>query len=624
MIVDNKLIFTEDETLELLDAFYKEALKFLNVSEDEVAQIKKKSFVPTFVPVDIDYQSRTIHVQIQFFRAMVALNPMTGNDNPTMYRMYGYMLAYVWSEYIATGKKLDFPRNRDAATFANALFIIKGIPIFNRQPISSEYIKILGYDPYDLQPVLRMLRNKFGIDCQIRRAKDRINNQMLELVSFTSDEHKKRGDKYIELYEENRHRVLPSIKEGDHGSRTNPFANVDEAADFILKLDKERLRSDRYRNMISNEQYFYDYETNSFRISWASPNVSYYHIESSNYPYFVANQLSQIRVGEPPRFSLKPSLSNNKFLYRGQAEFYAPCKPSLYRDSKKEYFVDDVIQVNEMEVLLREHPLVKLFERGFMLMHEFIRFKINYLGLSQHYYNNTPLLDLTSDMEVAKFFAVTSFDKDNDCYVKYDGEQLGVLYYYDIQSDSFTEREGRNYIIDAIGKQPFMRSGNQSGFLINLEKDDDFNCLPEVRYVFFKHDPEITSRIFEESMNGEKYMPQELLRTHWYKKISDNDERMKISYEALLLNFERNPHESHSRILAELRNKGFKVNKRYKSQFTEEELDSYYNNSEQIWKDFCSNVYFYGPEGALLKKHLLNLPNDPRYRWAFYRDVPFE
>ena len=58
----------------------------------------------------------------------------------------------------------------------------------------------------------------------------------------------------------------------------------------------------------------------------------------------------------------------------------------------------------------------------------------------------------------------------------------------------------------------------------------------------------------------------------------------------------------------------------YKSKFTEEELDSYYNNSEQIWEDFCSNVYFYGPEGALLKKHLRNLPNDPRYRWAFYRD----
>lgn len=620
MSADNKLILTEEETVELLCAFYKEALKFLNVSEEKSAEIKEELFVPTSAPVYIDYQSRTIHVQIQFFRTRIALNPMAGNDNPSIYRMYGYMLAYVWSEYIATGNKLDFSRNRDAATFANALFVIKGIPIHNRQPISPEYIKFLGYDPYDLQPVLRMLRNKFGMDCQIRRVKDRTNNQIVELVSFTSDEFKKRGDEYIELYEESRHRVLPLIQEGDLGSSTNPFANVDEAADYILKLDKERLSSDRYRNMISNEQYFYDYEANGFRISWASPNVSYYQIESAEYPYFVANQLSQVRIAEPPRFSLKPTLRKNKLLYRGQAEFHTPCKPSMFRKAEKNYFIDDIIQINEMEVLLQEHPLVKLFEQGFMLMHEFIRFKINYLGLSQHYYNNTPLLDLTSDMEVAKFFAVTKFDLKKDCYLKYEGDNLGVLYYYDIQSDSFTEREGRNYIIDAIGKQPFMRSGNQSGFLINLEKDDDFNCLPEVRYVFFKHDPEITSRIFNESLNGEKYMPQEMLRTHWYNKISDKDERMKISYEALLLNFERNPHESHSRILAELRNKGFRVNKKYKSKFTEEELDLYYSNSEQIWKEFCSNVYFYGPEGALLKKHLLNLPNDPRYRWAFYRE----
>ena len=309
MSADNKLILTEEETVELLCAFYKEALKFLNVSDEKAAEIKKEFFVPTSAPVYIDYQSRTIHVQIQFFRTMIALNPMAGNDNPSIYRMYGYMLAYIWSEYISAGKKLDFPTNRDAAAFANALFIIKGLPIHHRQPASKEYIKFIGYDPYDLEPVLQMLRNKFGIDCQIRQAKDRTNNKIIELVSFTPEEYKKREDSLIELYEENRHRVFPSLNEGDLGSSTNPFANVDEAAEFILKLDKERLISDRYRNMISNEQFFYDYETNCFRISWASPNVAYYQIESAQYPYFIANQLSSVRVAEPPRFSLKPSLT---------------------------------------------------------------------------------------------------------------------------------------------------------------------------------------------------------------------------------------------------------------------------------------------------------------------------
>ena len=158
-------------------------------------------------------------------------------------------------------------------------------------------------------------------------------------------------------------------------------------------------------------------------------------------------------------------LWNNKFLYRGQAKFYSPCKPSIFRDLKKDYFIDDMIQINEMEVLLRDHPLVKLFEQGFMLMNEFIQFKINYMGLSRHYYNYTHLLDMTSDMDVAKFFAVTTFDMDNDCYLEYKGDELGVLYYYDIKADAFNINKGRVHHVDTIGKQPFMRSGNQSGFV---------------------------------------------------------------------------------------------------------------------------------------------------------------
>ncbi len=40
-------------------------------------------------------------------------------------------------------------------------------------------------------------------------------------------------------------------------------------------------------------------------------------------------------------------------------------------------------------------------------------------------------------------------------------------------------------------------------------------------YVFFRHDADITNRIFAESGNGDKYMPQEMLRTHWYKRMND-------------------------------------------------------------------------------------------------------
>ena len=618
----NKFILEEEETIQLLTAFFHEALKFINVPEENYPEIKIGCGVSHngVEPIHIEYEKCKILVMIPFFRMMITWSPNAKNDCPTVYRTYGYKLAYIWHIYLTTGKKTNFIADVDSTIFAESLKIIKGIPIHNASQLPSYAKEIIGFDFNDKKPILTMLKYKFGMECIINQGYDIASRQIKKFISFTADEHRIRGEKLAKLYEESINRKMPTINEGEVGSMNNPFANVDEAAEFILKMEKEYLESDGYRQKIGNEQFYYDFKRNYFRISWASPNVSYYHLNGANYPCFVVNQLSQINKNKMPRFSLKPSLRKNKFLYRGQAEFYSPCKPSLFRDSNKHYYVDDMIQINEMEVLLRDHPLVKLFEQGFMLMNEFIQFKINYMGLSQHYYNRTNLLDLTSDIDVAKFFAVTTFDMENDRYVEYNGDQLGVLYYFDIQADTFTERIGRKYKIDTIGKQPFMRSGSQSGFLINLQRDDDFNLFPEVRYLFFKHDPAITSRIFKESMNGDKYMPQEILRTHWYKRMADEKERMKISYEALKLNFANNTHESHSKILKELQMKGFKISNKYKSSFTDDELDLYYKNSERIWAEFCSNIHFYGPEGVLLKKHLINLPNDKRYRWAFYRN----
>ena len=618
----NKFILDEEETMQLLTAFFYEALKILNVSKENYPEIKMGCGVSYngVEPIHIEYEKCKILVMIHFFRMMITCSPNTKNDCPTVYRTYGYKLAYIWHIYLTTGKKTNFIADADSTIFAESLKIIKGIPIHNAPQLPSYAKEIIGFDPNDKRPILAMLKNKFGMECIINKGYDIASRQTNEFISFTADEHHKRGAELAKLYGESIKRQMPTINDGEVGSINNPFANIDEVADFILKIEKEYLQSDHYRQIINNEQFYYDFERNYFRVSWASPNVSYYHLNNAIYPCFVANQLSQIDKNKMPRFSLKPSLRRNKFLYRGQAEFYSPCKPSLFRNSNKQYYVDDMIQINEMEILLREHPLVKLFEQGFMLMNEFIQFKINYMGLSQHYYNRTNLLDLTSDIDVAKFFAVTTFDMDNDRYVEYNGDQLGVLYYFDIQADTFTKRLGRQYSVDTIGKQPFMRSGNQSGFLINLQRDDDFNLFPEVRYLFFKHDPVITSRIFKESMNGDKYMPQEILRTHWYKRMADEKERMKISYEALKLNFANNPHESHNHIVKELQKKGLKISNKYTPAFTDDALDLYYKNSEQIWTEFCSNIHFYGPEGELLKKHLINLPNDKRYRWAFYRN----
>ena len=85
-------------------------------------------------------------------------------------------------------------------------------------------------------------------------------------------------------------------------------------------------------------------------------------------------------------------------------------------------------------------------------------------------------------------------------------------------------------------------------------------------------------------------------------------------------NFENNKDVSHRSIIKQLQSKGFHISSKNKQYFTDEELDLYYAGVLDFWEDFCSNIHFYSPEGALLKKYLMNLPNDPRYRWAFYKE----
>ena len=634
MTFNSQAILTDSEIIEMLEAFYSEALRFLGVPQDQWAKI---CVGVAFDGIDgkasiisINYAKRKILVCLPVLKMIIQSNPKATGDTPSVYRSYGYKLARLWQQYLKTGECHIFEQDKDSDDFAIALGIVKGLPQID-VPIDESMVMAIGHNPVDREAAIKMLRDEFGIDCCVKQGFDIANKETRTFVTLTDDARQQRGSKLLKLIEDSNNLSLPKINEGEKGSKSNPFANVDEAADYILAIEKERLETDPYRQAIKDEQYYFDDRHGCFRISWASANVGYYPLEGVDYPCFVVNQLSQ-RPGhgtEMPRFSIKPSLAKNKFLYRGQSQFYENCVPNLFRDEKKvkdcqleekaNQFVDDVIQINELEVLLRQHPLVKLFEQGFYLLHEFFRFRVDYEGLSQHYYNRTPMLDLTSDMEVAKFFAVTWFNMKKDRYEKYNGDELGVLYYYDLAPDAFIPREGRNYYDETIGKQPFMRSGNQSGFLIRLDLGQNFNALPEVRYVFFRHDASITDRIFAESANGDKYMPQEMLRTHWYKRMNDEKARKEISLEALQLNYENNPGESHNSIVKSLQSKGFHISKKNRPCFSEEELDMYYAGALDFWAEFCSNVYIYSPEGALLHKHLLNLPNDPRYRWAFYR-----
>jgi hypothetical protein len=461
-------------------------------------------------------------------------------------RTNAYASAWLWSRYVGEGLTNQWSVSDEIFSFA--LCELKGIHCT---------------PPPFINATIALLKDKFGINCRCRDAimQDKSKRQ---LITLTSDAHQQLISKKIDLIDQSCQTKLPILQSNELGTKENPFANVDEAADFILNLEKRTLANDAYRQDILREQYFYDINQQCFRIPWASANVSYYRGTNVIENGFVVNQF----------------------------------------------------QNQELIVLLNSHPLVKLLGNGIELFHDYFRFEMNYYGLSQHYYNKTSLLDLTSDMNAAKFFAVTTFNFNQDKYEKYDGNGLGVLYYFDIQPDSFTN-EGHQ--LSTIGKQVFMRSGAQRGFLLDMSVGQNFNDFPEVRYVFFRHNSTVTDRIFNEAMGGDKYMANELLRTHWYNRMSDPINSKVISRAALNLNFAFNKGTSHRKIVNELRCKGFHIDPKLETKFSDEELDVYYSTALQNWEQFCEDIYFYSPEGRILKNHLLNVPNDPRYRWAFVR-----
>lgn len=406
----------------------------------------------------------------------------------------------------------------------------------------------------------------------------------------------------------------PNIK----GTEANPFDNVYDACEYIKRIEEEAYRRDSFLNThIADYKYCYDSIADRFRYPFDS---SYAALYRNDFPKdsFIVNRVAHREDLNLIRYSLKPNLFKKKFLYRGQNKYYDSCTPGLFRDENQDYFLEEMLLYQEHMLMVKTHPLVRLLDQGVELNNHRFVFEMNYGGLNQHYYNKTKFLDLTSDLEAAKFFAVTIYK--NGIYSPYNEEGIGVLYYYDLQMPgAFQDHKG--YSLSTIGKQVFMRSGAQHGFLLSMEKGLNFNNLPEVHKVFFRHDPQISKAIFDLNKCGDKFFPVDSLEMAWKRKMDEMKDQKKISLDAVQYNVSLNDGETIESIERKLKSYDILVDRSYKPQFKPEELYLYYNAimHEGFWENFCENVYFFGNDGELFKQDLIRIPEKEQYKWAFYR-----
>ena len=493
------------------------------------------------------------------------LEQTLGKESSTPVRMMMYTAAYAVCVPESTAE--------EQTTFATAMSLVKGI-----QPADNRAIALLGENK-----VTAMVNRVFHLDCQITQAQceDGSWRYVLQVIK-----------------DNNPHKPIPAVKtpadyeQAPKGTQDNPFDNVDEAADYIKQQEAKEWAEDAYLQELVNSPYYCEQPQNFFRIGWASPFVALY---KNDIPAdgFVVNQLVS------RRFSIKPNLYRHKFLFRGQCKYYDKCYPNLFRDDKKTNFLDDLIWSQELQALVASHPLVQYCERGIELLHDHFVFEMNYGGLTQHYYNRSSFLDLTSDIESAKFFAVTDYDPDKDEYTATKKTCLGVLYYYSIEMPRAFHGMG-DTALSTIGKQVFMRSGAQHGFLLNMSKGVNFNTLPQVRKVFFKHDAAISQRIVDASANGIIYFPHDALEAACRERLEILKKNKTVSMKAVEINLRFNPNETKASIISQLKDKGIRVDETLVPTFPVEHLTR--DALVQMWDTFCDGVYFYSPDGILYQE----------------------
>lgn len=582
------------QAIEIAKAFLKDTIEFMGIVGNTI-NIVTNPTLPSIngIPqhATIDAATNTITLSELFLTECCQKNGFT----PLRIEIYAKVRMLYFNYYPNELRGGDIVM--ESLYFATALALLKGLPVPE-----------LPHDYFS--HVIRVLKKEFNVEAVVFQ-------MPTELYSEIHFYQIRLSESEAKLYQ-NRYFPVPArstVKSfGEKGSKVNPFDNVYDAIDYIRQLEENAHSSDNLLQDIEQQKYFYDLQQGRYRIHWATPFVSQY---VNNFPVrsFMVNQM------DTGRFSFKPNLYRRKFLFRGQSKSYegSPCVPNLFRDkehNKKKYFLEYLIFSQEMELLIRTHPLVRLLESGIELLHDTFCFRMNTQGLTQHYYNKSTFLDLTSDLEVMKFFATTDYDGKTDKYYPHlDTSELGVIYCYELQyPTAFQQHKG--YSLKTIGKQMFMRPGSQCGFLLQMEQGVDLKTLPEVTSIFFRHNSAISEEIFRESSNGEEYFATDILQMAWKDRLCQRRDNRIVSRKTVEYNAAMNG-ETVETITQKLKEIDICVDD-YVPSFTSDELDIYFDSIRNGWWDvFCNDIHFYGAEDELYRQALKEIPQDSRYKRAF-------
>ena len=238
---------------------------------------------------------------------------------------------------------------------------------------------------------------------------------------------------------------------------------------------------------INTGQQHYPFGT---RIGLVSDNIEGLHA--------ITDEQGRVRLLSGTEFSMQ--------MYRGQSQEYPRCIPTLARLEKAEHRFLALCRRIAFEDAIGEHPMVNLAERiklwGSPLY-------VDREGLAQHYGLATDMLDVTSNFDVACFFATCTWSNEDRTYQPVASDEAsGVMYRITPALMNSMERPDEPLgPVHIVGWQPLPRPEQQRAFVVKMKPGQDFTSLPSVETFRFQHQAHISHRIWNAFDQGEALFP---------------------------------------------------------------------------------------------------------------------
>ena len=322
------------------------------------------------------------------------------------------------------------------------------------------------------------------------------------------------------------------------------------------------------------------------------------------------------------RFSIKPNITRQGLLYYGNSNFESVkdiLQPSYYRKLSNgnmpahDEFMENNVLLEQFRMLVETFPLYRLLNEG-IEVNNHLTIKIgNPYAIASAYGLKTPYMNLTSDIDVAMFYATHIYDKESNAFLPATENTIGVVYAF-----SLPLQFGMTPGLSTLGKQVFPRTFYNKQFLLGMNRTDDFNKHKMVNGFTFRQTKE-GAEFYEKKFDGGKYF----IPNHDFLAEKWKSYETTIFREAILCNLKQNSKDDITKNIASLESKKYSIIDGA-PKFLKEDLKDV--DLFEIWEKVCENMVAGGSVrySGDIEEFLEQVPNMDKYKSYFNVNLYYE